>query len=249
MNSFGSNTSKKKSNQNQVNPFAQALAETEKRSFRQQTAQTNPELNQVMSQAGANSLEQIVPDLQEDLTSNQAATGASNLTRAQEMAQASPTAQTQAIEEQKAQLKKEQQKQVLREKLHKKVNPVEQTDIFNAKEEENLKKLEQVRKQLKELTVELAKFYKEVDITVTKEVHNPGQTGLYYDNFFEKLRQWIMLLKQKVKSAHTWYKQMQAKKKKKKARKIRGGLDLSANEAKATHDMLHHERSQAYTGA
>jgi len=53
-------------------------------------------------------------------------------------------------------------------------------------------------------------------------------------------------LRQHVRSARTWAKQMKAKKKK---RGVRQGLDFGNNEAKATHDMLHHERSNAYTGA
>ncbi len=146
------------------------------------------------------------------------------------------------LQEQEEDLKKQQ----MREKLHRMVNPVEQNEIFSAKEAQRKKEIEEVRKELKKLAAEIAKFYQEVDVTLTQDVASPGMEGTYHQNFFEKLKQFIILIRQRVKSARTWARQMKAKKRKKGPRI---GLDFSGNEAKATHDMLHHERSNAYSGA
>jgi hypothetical protein len=154
-----------------------------------------------------------------------------------------PQQNFEALQKQKeAELKHRQ----MREKLHKMVNPVEQTDIFNAREEQRKKQINEVRQELKKLAAEIAMFYKEIDVTLTQDVASTGISGAYHQNFFDKLRQVIMMLRQKIRSARTWAKQMKAKKNK---RNVRQGLDFSNNEAKATHDMLHHERSNAYTGA
>jgi hypothetical protein len=152
----------------------------------------------------------------------------------------------QNLEQLQQEKEEELKKKQMREKLHRMVNPVEQNEIFSAKKERSKARIEEVRKELKKLAAEIAKFYKEVDVTLTQEVASPGMEGTYHQNFFEKLKQWIQMLRQKVRSARTWAKQMKQKKKKKK-RHI--GLNFKANEAKATHDMLHHERSNAYSGA
>ncbi|MEA2056867.1 MAG: DUF5660 family protein [Patescibacteria group bacterium] len=147
------------------------------------------------------------------------------------------------------QLKQKEQefkKRQLRERLHKKVNPVEQTDIFNQRKENVKREIEQIRIELEKLSKEIAKFHKEVDITLQKRTPDPGMEGTYYKNFFEKLKAFIILLRQRVRSARTWVRQAQIKKKK---RKYRRGLDFGGNEAKASHDMLHHERYNAYSGA
>ena len=59
-----------------------------------------------------------------------------------------------------------------------------------------------------------------------------------------------MLLTQKVKSARTWMQQQQSKQKRMQSRKIKGGLMIGkgAHESKAVFDMMHHERSNAYSG-
>ena len=157
-----------------------------------------------------------------------------------------PNFQKQNFEALQKQKKVELKHHQMREKLHKMVNPVEQTDIFNAREEQRKKQINEVRQELKKLAEEITMFYKEIDVTLTQNVASTGISGAYHQNFFDKLRQIIIMLRQRVRSARTWAKQMKAKKKK---RGVRQGLDFNNNEAKATHDMLHHERSSAYTGA
>ena len=218
-------TSQRNNSQGQYNPFARALAETEKRSF----GQDQPQALSLDSQS-------ISPDLSLG-GSNQE----QNLFNADQ-----PNFQQQSFETLKKQKETELKHRQMREKLHKMVNPVEQTDIFDAREEQRKKQINEVRQELKKLAGEIAMFYKEIDVTLTQNVASTGMSGAYHQNFFDKLRQIIIMLRQHVRSARTWAKQMKAKKKK---RGVRQGLDFNNNEAKATHDMLHHERSNAYTGA
>lgn len=109
---------------------------------------------------------------------------------------------------------KKQEYERKRLELHKKINPVDTKDIFNAREEATKKKIDQIRKDLKNLAKEIKKFHKEIDIVLMGRVTNPGLEGTGDENFFDKLRAFIILLTQKVRSARTWAQQANAKKKK-----------------------------------
>lgn len=218
MNSFKqTGTSQRNSNQQQ-NSFARALAEAEKRSGSSKKSLAGHSRGRISDSE-------------------------QSIFNADSVQQADQEKKLQQLQKEK---EEELKKRQMREKLHKMVNPVEQSEIFNAREEQRQQQIEEVRKELKKLALEIAKFYQEVDVTLTQEVVSPGMEGTYHQNFFEKLKQFIIMLRQRVRSARTWARQMKAKKKKKGPRM---GLDFGGNEAKATHDMLHHERSNAYTGA
>ncbi len=201
----------------QINPFAQALAEREKSNYG-----SNP------SKASDHPLNEAF-----------ARTGGEGFNQNLN----SP----EAIAKTQRELKAKQKKEMLRQKLHDQVNPVDQIDIFNAREQKVKKEIEEVRKELKLLAREIAKLHKEVDIAVTQEVVNPGQEGQYYFNFFAQLRRFIMMLRAKVKSARTWTKQMKAKQKKQK----RGpGLEFKGSrKAETVHTILENsELNNAYSG-
>ena len=218
------NSSKK--TQQTANPFARALAESEKRTFAGNNKDQNSSDNNLFGESLARTGGQI-PQAQEQ----------------------SP----QDLLAQQEELKKERLKAEQRKKLHDQINPVGQAEIFNANRERTKKELEEVRKELKALATEIRKFYKEVDIQTTQSVVDQGSTGAGLMSFFQKLRATIKLLTQQVRSARTWMNQHNAKQKKKKGRKIRGGIDArgggKTEESKAVFDMMHHERSTAYSGA
>lgn len=117
------------------------------------------------------------------------------------------------LQQQQEDLKK-QEYEKKRLELHKKVNPVDAKELFNAREEATKKKIENIRKELKNLAREIAKFHKEIDITLMGRATNSGFDGIGDENFFDKLRAFIILLTQRVRSARTWAKQNNAKKKK-----------------------------------
>jgi len=210
-----------KKSQNSVNPFARALAESEKGAY----ANKNPQLdeqNNLFGEALARAGGQIPQERN-----------------------------PQEVKRQQDDLIKEQKKAELRKKLHDQVNPVDQEEVFSANKERTKKELEEVRKELKVLASEISKFYKEVDIQTTQEVASPGITGLGLKSYFQKLKTFIILLTQKVRSARTWMKQQQSKQKQMQARKIKGGIAIGSGktqESKAVFDMMHHERSNAYSG-
>jgi hypothetical protein len=132
----------------------------------------------------------------------------------------------------------------MRRKRHQEINPLETVDYQRIKERDNAR-INEVRIELKKLAEELSKFYQEVDITLTQEVVATGVGAIYHDNFFAKLKELIMMLRQRVSSARTWARQAKAKQRK-RASRFSTGLDFNSNEAKAAHDVFHHERSSAY---
>lgn len=193
-----------------VNPFARALAETEKHRAE------NPDFSQLESTVINNQ------DFSANSTQNQ-----KSLEKTAFDAEA---------------LKKEK----LRLELHRKINPVEEHDVFNYREQQVKKEIDDIRQSLKELSGELKGFYKEIDLTLNSNIASPGETGAYHLSFFQKLRAWILLLLEKVRSARTWYRVQHQKKQRQQHGFV---LDFSGNETKAVHDMSHHERSNAFVGA
>lgn len=213
----------KKSQSAATNPFARALAEQEK-------ASTNTK-----KQPGAN---------EENLFSEALAKAGGQFPDNLDFNPEDLLRQQEEMEE----LRK---KAEMRKKLHDQVNPADQTEIFNQEKIRTQKELEEVRKELKVLAKEISMFYKEVDIQTTQTVTQQGVSGgVGLKTYFQKLKEFIRLLTQKVKSARTWMQQQNSKKA--RSRKIRGGVMLDgggAQESKAVFDMMHHERSNAYSGA
>lgn len=117
------------------------------------------------------------------------------------------------LKKQQEELKKKEYEQK-RLEVHNRVNPVDAKDLFNAREEATKKKIDQIRKDLKNLAKEIRKFHKEIDITLMGRITNTGLEGIGDENFFDRLRAFIILLTQRVRSAATWAKQQKAKSKK-----------------------------------
>ncbi|NLG06196.1 MAG: hypothetical protein GX559_00665 [Candidatus Pacebacteria bacterium] len=131
----------------------------------------------------------------------------------------------------------QQQKEALRQKLHDRINPVETHEIFTAQAERNLKELQATREELKMLAADIKNLDKEIDLALSREVVDPGTTGIGFFNFFHKLREWIMLLRQQVNSARTWMNQVAGKGKKGR------GTAFSFKNSKSVHDAMNSERN------
>lgn len=174
----------------------------------------------------------------------------------QQMADLNPFAQNLSdadAKRQQEELLKKQKKEALRQKLHKEINPVDLSELYSAQERRTKKQLEDVRKELKLFASEVKKFYKEVDIAVFQEVVNPGKTGVGLRAYFDKLREFIKLLRQKVHSARTWLNTQTAKSKKKRGQHAhnKAGIEIagqSHEQTKAIFDQMHHEQSSSYSG-
>ena len=136
---------------------------------------------------------------------------------------------------------KKQEYEKKRLELHKKINPVDAKDVFNARDEATKRKIDQIRKNLISLAQEIKKFHKEIDIVLMGKVTNPGLEGTGDENFFDRLRAFIILLTQQVRSARTWAKQTNAKKKKiaKRAKGLGKQMaDSSGSEQRANMDQF-----------
>lgn len=214
------------------NPFARALAELEN----QQS--TNGQSNGFGSDPFADALARTGGQY-----SNQFTDTANPLDSPYAQYNQADLLKKQQEEAQKARLKKE---------LHDRINPVETTDIFNARREQVAKEIDQLREDLKKLAFEISKFHKEIDVTLMTAISDPGDQGKYYLNFFQKLRAFIMMLRQQVKSARTWMQQSNTKKAKKKRRGAAPGMMVEGNAHEQTQtifDTMHHERSSTYGGS
>src|SRR3989344_3486500 len=172
------------------NPFARALAETEKTSFgdNSNAPSSSGDLSEAFARAGGQ-----FPDFSQ---------------------QTSPD----FLAQQQQELIEQQKREALRKKLQDQVNPVEVRYIFSAREKQVAKQIDELRAELKLLVKDVAVFEKEVELTLMTEVVDPGQQGKYFLNFFQQLRAFIMLLRQKIKSARTWANAFSQKKKKRRAR-------------------------------
>lgn len=112
---------------------------------------------------------------------------------------------------QQAEMIAAQKKEALRKKLHDQVNPVDTHEIFAAYAKKNLEELQAVRQELKLLVEEVRDLDREVDLAVTRDVVDPGIDATGFFNFFHKLREFIMLLREQVHSARSWMNQTAGK--------------------------------------
>lgn len=148
------------------------------------------------------------------------------------------------VQEQKT-LKEHQKVERMRQELFRKVNPVEQKDVFNARKEQIKQEIQSIRHELNLLIQELTAFKNEISIELMSNVVDPGDQGKYHLTFYQKLREFIMLLRKKVHSTRTWAHTFSSKKSRQR------GLNFKQKghgQTKTVWDSMHHERSMARAG-
>lgn len=206
---------------------------------------TNSALREAMSRTGGNGWDQLAKQNNLNLDNL-------NNDQLSQLQNDGSMPQNQAeLDRQQEEMERKQKYEQQRRELHKKVNPVERTEVFNAREAEVEKKIESLRQELKMLAKDVKQFSKEIDMTLMDEVKNPGQEGTYYISFFEKLKKFIILMRKRIKSARTWAQQMQSKKKKKKKKKGPGAQMEGSSKSEKTstvHDMMNSEVGSTYGG-
>ena len=147
--------------------------------------------------------------------------------------------------EQQNRLLEQQRRERLRQELHRRVNPVDQKDIFDARKQQVKKEIDDIRHELRLLTQELEGMVKDVDIAIMSNVVEVGESGKGAKGFFSKLKEFIILLRQKIHSARTWATTFGSKKAK------QGSLNFNAKghaQTKNVWDTMHHERQLARAG-
>ncbi len=154
---------------------------------------------------------------------------------------------TDVSEPQAKDLEEQAKKQRLRKEMHAKVNPAEQSAVFDAREKQVKRELEQIRAALKKRVEKRRRpSNRPIDIAVEKRVVNPGQQGTYDKGFLDHIKSGLSLLLQQAKSADVWRQRAEARKAKQRRKR---GLNFEGNAGKATHEMLNPERFNAYSGA
>jgi len=73
--------------------------------------------------------------------------------------------------------------------------------IFSQKELSRQQEIKALQQQLQQLVEETQDLGQEIEIAVQQQIVNPGT---YHVNFFEKLRQFIKLMRQKIHDSATW---------------------------------------------
>ncbi|HKZ34580.1 MAG TPA: DUF5660 family protein [Patescibacteria group bacterium] len=73
--------------------------------------------------------------------------------------------------------------------------------VFSRKQEEIKTQIEAIQEELKKLVGEAVGLAQEVEMAVEQSIVDPG---VYHLNFFDKLRQTLILLRKKVADSHTW---------------------------------------------
>lgn len=134
-------------------------------------------------------------------------------------------------------LSAKQKKEALRRKLHEQINPVDTHEIFAAQAEKNLEELKATRNELKMLAQDVKELDQEIDLALSREVVDPGTTGIGFFNFFHKLREWIMLMREQVHSAKTWMNQVSGKGKRGR------GSAFNFKKSKNVHDAMGSEKN------
>lgn len=156
------------------------------------------------------------------------------------------------LKRQQEEMERKQKKEALKKKRHAEINPVDMKDVFDARKRKEKEELEKVRQELAMLAKDIAGLRKDVDIATFQQIADPGMEGVYHRNFLQQLRNFIMLLRKKVKSARTWMQQANSKKaKKKKKGGKKPGMEMAGakhEQSKTVFDTMHHERSSSYGG-
>ena len=150
----------------------------------------------------------------------------------------------------KKDLEKQKRLEKMRARLHEQINPVSEHQVFAAREKQVKEEIDKLRIELQGLAQDVAAFDKEVELTLMTQVSHPKE-GKYYIAFFQKLRAFIMLLRQKIKSAKTWATAINGKKSKKRYHAGAGIVMASSGyeQTKDVFDTMHHERSMTYGGS
>lgn len=73
--------------------------------------------------------------------------------------------------------------------------------VFSRKQEEIKAQIEAIQEELKKIIGEASELTSEVELAVEQSIVNPG---IYHLNFFNKLRQILILLRKKITDSKTW---------------------------------------------
>lgn len=73
--------------------------------------------------------------------------------------------------------------------------------VYSRKEEELKAQINAIQEELRKIVAEVGEFAEDIELAIEQSVVNPG---VYHINFFNKLRQILVLLRKKIHDSHTW---------------------------------------------
>lgn len=92
-------------------------------------------------------------------------------------------------------------------------NEMKMKEIYDLDKRKSEETIKQIKNELGQLIKELAKMGANVDQSIhTATFQGRGETGQYYENFFAKLRNFLMLLTKKVREGNSWMQTFNSKK-------------------------------------
>ena len=68
-------------------------------------------------------------------------------------------------------------KEALKKKLHDKVNPVDNHEVFEARKQKELQEIDQLRKEVALLMADIGSLQKEAEVTLMTQIADPGEEG------------------------------------------------------------------------
>jgi hypothetical protein len=98
------------------------------------------------------------------------------------------------------------QRELARRERHREISQIK---VFDRHEEEVKQQIKELQDQLKALANDLANMSQSVNTAIEAEVTDPGT---YHLNFFEKLKQVIMLMRKQVHESQNWLDMSYARK-------------------------------------
>ena len=106
--------------------------------------------------------------------------------------------------------------------------------VFSQKEEQSKHEIKALQQQLIKLIEDTQGLTQEVEIAVTQQVVDPGT---YHVNFFDRLRQFIQLMRKKIQDSSSWLSTFNSRAKRQQ------GLYWAQVQKSGTKFMLSQERS------
>jgi len=98
-------------------------------------------------------------------------------------------------------IRRRNEESIQKERLHFQHLRRQEQLVYSRKQEEIRLQIKAIQEELKKVIVEAAGLAKEIEVAAIQEVVDPG---VYHLNFFDKLREMLVLLRKKIADSRTW---------------------------------------------
>jgi hypothetical protein len=203
------------------NAFARALATEKEQSLNSGSANPTIDSSNLFSQALAKTGGNLSPDFMKSINEQD------------------------WLSQQKEQ-KAEQHKEIHRQQRHREINQLDYVEVLNRQKSQDLAEIEQIKVEILNIIEQVKVLADDAHNTLLTQVTDTGERGSYFKVFFANLRNYIMLIRQRVKSGSAWLHQSTQK-----SSKAKKGMQIAGRGHQKTstiQNMMHHERNSSYFG-